>query len=260
MTSIDITTLKKDILKEKEHFFHEWAFLTKRNNLYYLVYADISREDKPTCIGYATSKSPLGPYTYGGVIVDNNGCNPGNWNNHGSIASFNDQWYVFYHRSTHGVKTMRKACIEKISFLEDGSIPEVEMTSQGAGLPLNAKNKIDAAAACLLHGNVRIEKESATNEILSKFEDKDDAIFEYLNFDDNLTTMNIRIKSVIGGQLKIYYDKPWNKKLSTITVEPNKDWHTLNIPIKSDAGIHALWFEASGDKGELFQIDWFQFQ
>lgn len=108
----------------------------------YLVYADLSRADMPTCIGYATSKAPFGPYTYGGVIVDNDHCNPNNWNNHGSIAKFNGQWYVFYHRSTHGCNKMRKACVEPITFNPDGSIPEVEMTSQGAGGPLEATSEI----------------------------------------------------------------------------------------------------------------------
>lgn len=259
MTAIDTTTLQTDIITEKEHYFHEGAYLTKRNGLYYLVYADISREDKPTCIGYATSTSPFGPYTYRGVIIDNNGANPGNWNNHGSIAQFDNQWYVFYHRSTHGVRTMRKSCVEKISFLEDGSIPEVEMTSQGAGLPLPAKSQIDAASACLLQGNVRIEKESESNEILSKFKNKDVAIFKYLDFGNGVNSISIRIKSLEGGQLNIYSDKPWHKKLATLTIASHHDWQTLSFPVKSEAGIHALWLEALGNNDDLFEIDWFQF-
>ncbi|WP_142785510.1 family 43 glycosylhydrolase [Changchengzhania lutea] len=259
MKTIDPLTLQKDIITEKNHFFHEGAYLTKRKDLYYLVYSDISREDKPTCLGYATSSSPFGPYTYGGVIIDNNGSNPGNWNNHGSIASFNDQWYVFYHRSTHGVRTMRKACVEKITFLDDGSIPEVEMTSQGAGLPIKAKNKVDAASACLLQGNVLIEKASEANEILSKFKNKDAAIYKYLDFGDGIASIKIHVKSISGGQLNIYSDKPWHKKLATLMLEPNKDWHTITVPVKNETGIHALWFEASGAEGELFEIDWFQF-
>ncbi len=259
MKTIDSLTLQKDIITEKNHFFHEGAFLTKRHGIYYLVYADMSREDKPTCLGYATSNSPFGPYKYGGVIIDNDGSNPGNWNNHGSIASFNNQWYVFYHRSTHGVRTMRKACVEKINFMEDGSIPEVEMTSQGAGLPLNAKNKIDAASACLLHGNVRVEKNFEANEILSKFQNTDDAIYKYLDFGTGITSIKLHIKSISGGQLSIYSDNPWSKKLATLILEANRDWSTITIPVKNETGVHALWFVASGSDGNLFEMDWFQF-
>ncbi|MGB3617537.1 MAG: family 43 glycosylhydrolase, partial [Catalinimonas sp.] len=153
---IDPSTLRTDIITEADHYFHEGAYLTKRNGVYYLIYADISREGKPTCLGYATSDAPFGPYTYRGVIVDNDGCNPNNWNNHGSIASFGERWYVFYHRSTHGCLTMRKACVEPITFRADGSIPEVEMTTQGAAPPLNARDTLAAARACLLQGHGRV--------------------------------------------------------------------------------------------------------
>ncbi|MDD4453636.1 MAG: family 43 glycosylhydrolase, partial [Proteiniphilum sp.] len=157
MTEIDTTSIVENVITEKEHFFHEGNYMVKRNGIYYMVYADMSRKGMPTCIGYATSKSPMGPYKYGGVIIDNDGCDPNNWNNHGSIVEFKGQWYVFYHRTTHGVVNARKACIEPIYFNEDGSINEVEMTSQGAGKPLDAFSTIEAERACLLHGQVRIE-------------------------------------------------------------------------------------------------------
>jgi len=150
MIEIDESTIKKDVLTESEHFFHEGGFMVKRNGVYYFIYADISRANRPTSIGYATSLSPMGPYSYGGVIIDNDHCDPGVWNNHGSIVEFKGQWYVFYHRSTHGSNTMRKACVEPIYFTPEGRIKEVEMTSQGAGKPLHAASKIEAEMACLL--------------------------------------------------------------------------------------------------------------
>ena len=116
MTTIEENTLHTNVISEKEHFFHEGAFLTKRNGIYYLVYADISRAGRPTCLGYATSTSPFGPYRYRGVIIDNDNCDPEVWNNHGSIVEFNKQWYVFYHRSTHSSTQMRRTCIEPITF------------------------------------------------------------------------------------------------------------------------------------------------
>lgn len=263
MKELDLNSIETNILTEREHFFHEGAYLTKRNEIYYLIYSDISREDKPTSIGYATSKSPFGPYTYGGVIVDNSGSNPVTWNNHGSIAEFNDQWYVFYHRSTHGCKTMRKAAVEKIEFLEDGSIPEVEMTSQGAGAALNAKNKIDAAWACLLHGNVRVEAISTNNEALTQFRNGDEAIYKYLDFGVGIKTVNIRVKVQNGGKLHIYSDKPWHKKLATLNLEKiskNETWKTLSVEVKSETGEHALWLQATGPEGDLFELDWLKFE
>jgi len=263
MKELDKISIQTDVITEEDHFFHEGAYLTKRDDIYYLVYADISREDKPTCIGYATSTSPFGPYTYGGVIVDNSGSNPGNWNNHGSIAKFKDQWYVFYHRSTHGCKTMRKAAIEKIHFLPNGSIPEVEMTSQGAGPPLDAKQEIDAASACLLHGNVRIEAISAHNEGLTQFRNGDEAIYKFLDFGKGIKSMSIRIRRLNGGKLHIFSDKPWHKRLAIVEISSGtmqNDWETLTLEVNSESGIHALWLQAHGGEGDLFEIDWLKFE
>ena len=44
------------------------------------------------------------------------------------------------------------ACIEPITFNADGTINEVEMTSQGAAPPLDAFARTDAFRACLMHG------------------------------------------------------------------------------------------------------------
>jgi len=49
---------------------------------------------------------------------------------------------------------------------------------KGAGPPLDAKQKIDAASACLLNGNVRIEAISAHNEALTQFKNGNEAIYK----------------------------------------------------------------------------------
>jgi arabinoxylan arabinofuranohydrolase len=262
MRQIDPGTLHENILTEAEHSFHEGAFMTKRNGIYYIVYADISREDRPTCLGYATSKNPFGPYEYRGIIIDNNGCNPGNWNNHGSIARFNKQWYVFYHRSTHGCKIMRKACVEKINFLDDGTIPEVEMTSQGAGGPLKAITGIDAASACLLHGNVRISAENSNNEILSNFGNGDEAIFKYVDFGSGVSSVKMRIKILKSGRIILSAGKPWDKRLGTYDAgAPGRedDWQLIEFNTENITGVHALWIQCYGGDGDLFEVDWLQF-
>ena len=96
-----------------------YASIRKIGDWYYLVFADDSRNHKPTCLGYAMSKNPMGPYTYKGVIIDNIGADPAVWNNHGSIEMFDGQCYVFYHRSSHNSQKFRKACIEPVTIAKD---------------------------------------------------------------------------------------------------------------------------------------------
>ena len=193
MTEIDPATIRDNVLTEKEHFFHEGGYMVKRKGIYYFIYAHVGRGNRPTCIGYATSRSPMGPFRYGGVIVDNDHSDPGVWNNHGSIVEMNGRWYVFYHRSTHGSKMMRKVCVEPITFNEDGSIDEVEMTSQGAGGPLDARRLIDAERACLLYGNVRIQAFDVDKEELGGIQDDDRAGYKYVDFGTGVGTVTVRV-------------------------------------------------------------------
>lgn len=262
MRSIDLSTLKDSVLNEPDHFFHEGAFMTKRNGIYYLVYADISRADMPTCIGYATSHSPMGPYTYGGVIIDNDHCNPGNWNNHGSIAEFKDQWYVFYHRSTHACEKMRKACMEPIVFNPDGSIDEVEMTSQGAAGALGAGMKIEAEWACLLHGNIRMIMDEG-KEILTGMGHNDKIAYKYIDFGDGIDSVGIRLKrGKDGGKISIRSDKPWHSEIASIHIEGSPEgteWETLVFKTNKITGTHAVWFQFTGKEADMFELDWFSF-
>jgi arabinoxylan arabinofuranohydrolase len=183
MTELDTLSIQNNLIDNKTHFFHEGSFVMKRNGIYYVIYAHEGRRDRrPTCLGYATSTSPLGPFKYGGVIIDNFGCDPESWNNHGSVAEFNGQWYVFYHRSSHASKMMRRACMEPIRFNSDGSIDEVEMTSQGAGRPLPALTKIEAERASTLSGYCRIKLIEKGNEAISDIKSGDGAVFKYIDF------------------------------------------------------------------------------
>jgi arabinoxylan arabinofuranohydrolase len=263
MMEIDKSTIKDSVVTEKEHFFHEGGYMVKRNGIYYFIYAHMGRGDMPTCIGYSTSKSPMGPFKYGGVIVDNDHCDPGNWNNHGSIVEFKGKWYVLYHRATHNSVTMRKACIEPITFNADGSINEVEMTTQGAAGPLNAVNKMDAERACLMYGNVRITACAADNEALTGIRDNDRAGYKYLDFGQGVDSLSIRVApGMDAGRIDIGLDNIWGPSIGSVSVPGDGDrktWITLSAGINAVHGVHAIWLRFSGKGENLFSVDSFQF-
>ncbi|MDD3957169.1 MAG: family 43 glycosylhydrolase [Proteiniphilum sp.] len=272
MTEIDTTSIVENVITEKEHFFHEGNYMVKRNGIYYMVYADMSRKGMPTCIGYATSKSPMGPYKYGGVIIDNDGCDPNNWNNHGSIVEFKGQWYVFYHRTTHGVVNARKACIEPIYFNEDGSINEVEMTSQGAGKPLDAFSTIEAERACLLHGQVRIESyiwdqtnplNPDNNNQLGQIKNNDRAVYKYINFGDGATSVQMRVApGSKPGKIIIRMDNSWEAPVGTLDVPGGgngQTWELLTCRLKQVKGVHALHLSFVTEENSSFNVDRFVF-
>jgi hypothetical protein len=263
MLEIDSSTIKDGVVSESHHFFHEGGHIVKRDSLYYFIYADIQRANMPTCIGYSIGKSPFGPFKYGGIIVDNNHCDPGSWNSHGSIVKFKGKWYIFYHRSTHDSFSMRKTCIEPITFNSDGCIKEVEMTSQGAGPPLDAFTKIEADRACLLFGNVRIQNYTKDNDELGAIKNGDRAAFKYLDFRSGADSIEVSvIPGKIAGRINVILDQPWHAAVGSIEI-PVGDSKTirtfksrLNNKIK---GIHSLWLRFSGGEGDLFAIDSFKF-
>jgi arabinoxylan arabinofuranohydrolase len=261
MVSIDLNTIKDNIITEAEHQFHEGAYMVKRNGIYYLIYAHLDKAHRPTQIGYATSKNPMGPYEHGGAIIDNDHSDPEVWNNHGSVVEFNKQWYVLYHRSTHGTVKMRKACVEPIFFEEDGSIKEVEMTTQGAGPPLNPKSILDAERACTLHGNVRIEALGIDNEILTKIKPQDRAVYKYIQFTGKEKEVTVKVK--LKGNANIHFTQggPWNKQIATINLDEStkEQWTTFSAKVNAKEGKHALWLIFDTKEDSELSVDWIQF-
>lgn len=204
MVTLDREQIANNLVTETEHFFHEGSSMRRIGDTYYYVYADMER-GKPTSLGYSTSSSPLGPFTYRGIIIDNDGCDPASWNNHGSIEYFNGQWYVFYHRCSRGVQLHRRLCVEKISIMPDGSIPEVKMTSQGLGEPFAPGEEIYAYQACGVSGGCCIGLGGAYEEQLMGITDGSSAVFRYVRSEHDYTAIEIEasgsgeVEVILGG-------------------------------------------------------------
>lgn len=215
LSYIEPQSIKTEILTEKMHFFHEGSSLRKRNGIYYLIFADVSRGKsemyggKPTCLGYATSLTPLGEYTYRGVIIDNVSLDPCSWNNHGSINEIDGQWYVFYHSSTNNSPYLRRSRAEKISFDESGLIKEVIPTSSGAADYIEPGQTICAGMCCGVSGGY-----ICTDEIdsLKTIKDSGEFIFRYVCVDGCNT---IKFKGKNSAKLEVFFNdsskKTWVK-------------------------------------------------
>ena len=140
------------------HEFFEAPSMRKRGDTYYFVYSSILMHE----LCYATSKHPTKGFEYRGVIVSNSDLHIDTYkpaekpmayggNNHGSIVEIQGEWFVFYHRHTNGTNFSRQACLEKIKFLSDGTIPQVELTSCGSiEEPLIGRGEYPAYLACNL--------------------------------------------------------------------------------------------------------------
>ncbi len=185
MCTFDENKVVSRIVTEEEHGFHEGSSMRKHNGIYYYVYPCVFREGKPTCLAYATSDSPLGPFTYRGIIIDNAKCDPQSWNIHGSIQCFRGQWYVFYHRSSKNSQLNRRLCVEPITINPDGTIDEVKMTSIGAGKPFRPGEQIRGWRACEVEGGAYVDGYDLVMKKGSK------AVFRYIQTNTAICSVQI---------------------------------------------------------------------
>lgn len=175
------TEAVKDMIpnyKQDETFrFFEASSMRKIEDKYVFIYSRWTREgenDLPTTnytLAYAYSDNPLGPFTYGGTIIDGRGreIDPetgkmrptatSGGNTHGSIFQANGQWWVVYHRQTGLDEYSRQAMAAPINVkVEKGKggkvyISEGEYTSEGFAIQgLNPLAKTPAGIACYYTG------------------------------------------------------------------------------------------------------------
>lgn len=189
-----------------EQRFYEASSPRKIGDTYYLIYSP----RKGSRLAYATSDAPTGPFTYRGYIIDNGVDYPGG-NNHGSLCKIGDQWYVFYHRMTNGTLFSRRACVEKVEILPDGTIPPVEMTSLGFEKALTPYEPVKAEIACILIGGPFVAEKDVFRRVVTQVKDGSVIGYKYFDFgeDDSTKTMELAMK-VVGmgckGKLHVWID------------------------------------------------------
>ena len=114
--------------------FKEGPFVFRRGDWYYLSFPWVRKEKGTETLAYAMSRSPLGPWTFKGVFMQEHadGC----WTNHHSFVEYQGQWYLFYHHNDYspGMDKRRSARIERVSFRPDATIMEVKPTTRGVGI------------------------------------------------------------------------------------------------------------------------------
>lgn len=241
MRTLEQKSINRCLIDEKRHGFHEGSSMRKRGALYYMVFSDITR-GRPTCLGYATSDSPMGPFEYRGIIVDNIGCDPQTWNNHGSIVEYRGQWYVFYHRSSQNGNYSRRLCIEPINFAEDGTIREVLPTTQGVELPISAKSEIAAADACRIGRGasyITPDKRENGEELLHTQARESWAAYRYVDFQQPINRAVLVLEADVSGVAELWAD---DELLAEIPFVPTKGHPAeMSAEARSAKGVHTLY-------------------
>ena len=192
--------------------FFEASSIRKIKDKYVFIYSRWTKDgefglpETNYTLAYAYGDKPLGPWIYGGTIIDGRGREinekgdtiaSGNvsGNTHGSICEINGQWYVFYHRQSGLNEFARQAMVAPITVnVEEGpggkvTISEGEYNSEGFALNgLDPLEPHSAGIACWYTGPKVGEHQWPNNIFYGSYvessygtEDKFDAPYDLRN-------------------------------------------------------------------------------
>ncbi|MBF9140742.1 family 43 glycosylhydrolase [Hymenobacter properus] len=240
----------------------EGPYVFERKGIYYLTYPHVA--NKTERLEYATSTSPLGPFTVKGVIMDESptGC----WTNHHSLLQFNNQWYLFYHHNDLSPKfdKNRSIRIDSLSFAADGSIRKVTPTLRGVGLT-DARQKIQ------LDRYSRLSPQGAAIAFLDTantfqgwktvFTDAEGWVqYNGVAFGpQKVKTIVLRSASAAGATLLIRLDNPTGPVVAEVTVPKGSAWQEVKAPVGAiRPGTHTLFVAPKSAAG--MEVDWVRFE
>ncbi len=124
--------------------FFEAPWLFKRGATYYLAYA--ANTAGPTsecteavyyaCIAYGTAESPLGPWTYRGVILDP----VSSTTSHPGIVEYRGRWYLAYHTAdaAGGGHFRRSVAIDRLEWDDTQSPARIRKVVPTGGAPFDS--------------------------------------------------------------------------------------------------------------------------
>ena len=246
-----VRDMVSNLNQDGEFRFFEASSMRKIKDKYVFIYSrwtakgEFGLPDINYTLAYAYGDKPLGPWTYGGTIIDGRArdinekgetipsASP-TGNTHGSICEINGQWYVFYHRQTGLNEYSRQAMVAPITVsVEEGpggkvEISEGEYTSEGFALNgLNPQELHSAGIACWYTGGPYVEAGYGT-------EDNYDAPYDIKNNTNRI--VNIKSGAIVGYKYfnldKTYKKKDLNLNLglvpegidATVTVWADRPW------------------------------------
>lgn len=269
----DMLTLKEppkriaDTADFKGHAFFEGSSIRKIAQTYYFVYS--SQKNHELC--YATSCYPDRDFRFGGTLVSNgdvgldgrkeNERTNATGTTHGSIEQIGGQWYVFYHRLTHGSDYSRQMCAEPLQLAPDGSFRQAEMTSCGLNQGDLPGNGLYPAAICCSLSNgkmphianqMRTDIPCITHDgeewFITNAEKGTEILYKYFDFQAN-TQLSLTARK--NGSVQIFL-----QDLPLGTLDFCADcWTTQTLPIPQNQRRAALRFSVTAGNLDILEFE-----
>jgi hypothetical protein len=260
MLEIEGEPLALDNLPKKG--LQEGPFQFERNGIYYLTYPHVA--NKIERLEYATSTSPMGPFKWAGVILDESasGC----WTVHQSMVEYRGQWYLFYHDRDLSPDFDKRRSIraDKVYFHASGAIEKVTPTLRGVGLvQATSEIQIDRYSAKSSEG-VAVSFLDDSNPHAG-WKTKFSTANSWVRFDEvefgrgPWKSIEVRARSAGKGVLEIRMGKPDGPLLARVKIGKSSEWKLARGAAKKiTVGIHDIIATQVG--AEPVEVDWISFR
>jgi hypothetical protein len=250
------------VLQSLPEGMKEGPFLFARNGVYYFTFPHVIK--KTEALVYAMGKSPLGPFEYKGIIMDEHPSKC--WTNHHSMVEYKGQWYLFYHHNdlSPAFDKNRSIRADRLFFNPDGTIQKVIPTLRGVGVvPATHEVQLDRYSA--------ISEKGAAVEFLDDKKPFDGwktvltekgawVRFENVDFSKNLVkSVKIKAKSDTGSAIVLNIGNKNPNVVVKADIPKSSIWQVLTVNMKNTPdGVQRIEMvlQAAGS----VEIDWVQFE
>lgn len=256
----DMTSLSGNPVTIDAPYIFEDSGINKVGDTYYYSYCTNwsarpnSNVPGIAMIAYMTSKSPMGPFTYQGTILDN----PGKFfgvtgNNHHSIIQFKDKSYIFYHsqwlenKMGNTNKGYRNTHVDSID-INNGKISTAKGTLSGVEQITNVNPYVlNRMSNMAWQGGIKI---TGVGDTQVEMNTGDWIGVSNVDFGTGASYISSKVASKDGAVIKICADNPSNEAIGHINVPAtgsNSTFKNVTTNISSIEGIKKLFFVSSGD-------------
>ncbi len=235
--------------------YEEGPWVYKRDGIYYLVYAGCG---VPENICYSTATSPTGPWTYGGIIMNNKNSTT----IHPGIIDYKGKSYFFYHGGDlQGCSWNRRAAgVEEFKYGEDGSIPlMIQSLGVEAVDTLDPYKFTEAETICWSEG-LKTEKNESDGVYVTSIDMGDYIKLENVDFgSEGAGAFIASVRARSNGKIDVRIDSMFGDLLGTIEVNKSSDWQTESCELKNVTGVHDLYLVFMADSDNAFDFNYWQF-
>ncbi|HEX2959462.1 MAG TPA: carbohydrate-binding protein, partial [Chitinispirillaceae bacterium] len=187
--------------------------------------------------------------------------------NHPGPIDFKGNSYLFYHNGSlpGGGSYHRSVCVEQFTYNENGTIPSLTMTTQGAVQvgSFNPYDTVQAETICWESGvETEICSEGGFN--VSSIENGDYIKVKGVDFGtDAATSFKARVASnTSGGKIELRLDSQTGTLIGALNVSGTggwQSWVTDSCSVSGATGKHDLFLKFVGASGLLFNFNWWKF-